>query len=76
MCRQTVDVLVQNDLGNMKSYELYTKIECGFLTRFHTMCPNTRIIWSNIFVRRYWSVAMNGKALETARKQVSLLVQY
>ena len=50
------------------------KNECD-LTRLLTMCLNARIIWSGILMRRYWSIATNGKALETVTKRVNLLVR-
>lgn len=39
------------------------------------MCPNVRIIWSDILMQRYLSVAMDGKVLEMARKRMNLLVR-
>lgn len=39
------------------------------------MCPNARIIWSDILMQRYLSVAMDGKVLEMARKRMNLLVR-
>jgi hypothetical protein len=37
--------------------------------------PNTRIIWSEILIRRYWHVAKgDGKIIENIRKRVNCAV--
>ena len=39
------------------------------------MCPNARIVWSEILMRRYWHSAQDGRALEKSRKRLNLLVR-
>jgi hypothetical protein len=65
--------LGSNDLGIQKTYELYSDIKLGLL-RLKVMCPNARIVWSEILMRRYWHSAQDGRALEKSRKILNLLV--
>jgi hypothetical protein len=44
--------LGSNDLGIKKTYELYSDIKLGLL-RLKVMCPNARIVWSEILMRSY-----------------------
>lgn len=70
-------VIVQlgsNDLGVVKSWQLFSDIECDLL-RLHALLPNVTIIWSDILQRRYWHNANNGTSVEKARKRVNLLVR-
>ena len=39
------------------------------------MCPNARIVWSEILMIRYWHSAQDGRALEKSRKRLNLLVR-
>ena len=57
-----------------KTYELYSDIKRG-LVRLKVMCPNARIVWSEILMRRYWHSAQDGRALEKSRKRLNLLVR-
>ena len=66
--------LGSNDLGIKKTYELYSDIKLGLL-RLKVMCPNARIVWSEILMRRYWYSAQDGRALEKSRKRLNLLVR-
>jgi hypothetical protein len=61
--------LGSNDLGIKKTYELYSDIKRG-LMRLKVMCPNARIVWSEILMRRYWHSAQDGRALEKSRKRL------
>jgi lysophospholipase L1-like esterase len=66
--------LGSNDLGIKKRYELYSDIKLGLL-RLKVMCPNARIVWSEILMRRYWHSAQDGRALEKSRKRLNLLLR-
>ena len=66
--------LGSNDLGSRSGTNLMINIEMDLL-RLNVLLPSTRIIWSEIFQRRYWHTAMNGKAIERARKRVNLAVK-
>jgi hypothetical protein len=66
--------LGSNDLGIKKTYELYSDIKLG-LMRLKVMCPNARIVWFAILMRRYWHSAQDGRALEKSRKRLNLLVR-
>ena len=43
--------------------------------RLKVMCPNARIVWFAILMRRYWHSAQDGRALEKSRKRLNLLVR-
>ena len=62
--------LGSNGLGKGKSCGLI--IDIG---RIRLLLPNTRIIWSEILMRRYWHVAKgDGKIIEKIRKRVNCAV--
>ena len=63
-----------NDLEIKKTYELYSDSKLGRM-RLKVMCPNARIVWSEILMRRYWHSAQDGRALEKSRKILNLLVR-
>jgi hypothetical protein len=63
-----------NDLGLTKRWQLFTDTECDLL-RLPALLPDVRITWSDILQRRYWHNATDGKAMERARKRVTLLVR-
>lgn len=70
-------ILIQlgsNDLGSRTGTSLILNIEIDLL-RLNVLLPSTKIIWSEILQRRYWHRAMNGKAIEKARKRVNLAVK-
>ena len=70
-------ILIQlgsNDLGSRTGTSLILNIEIDLL-RLNLLLPSTKIIWSEILQRRYWHRAMNGKAIEKARKRVNLAVK-
>ena len=60
--------LGSNDLGTCKSIDLIQNIERDIL-RLRLLLPSTRIIWSDILMRRYWHCAHNGTAIERAPKR-------
>ncbi|CAG2214541.1 unnamed protein product [Mytilus edulis] len=62
--------LGSNDLVKVKSLELIQNIERDIL-RLHLLLPNTRIVWSEMLMRRYWHGATDGKAIERSRKRVN-----
>lgn len=62
--------LGSNNLGLMKSIELMHNINLDLL-RIRLLMPNTAIVWSDILPRRYWHKAIDGKAMEKARKRVN-----
>lgn len=62
--------LGSNDLCTEKSVELIHNIERDIL-RMMILFPDTKIIWSDILMRRYWHSACNGKAIEKARLRVN-----
>ena len=53
--------LGSNDIGNIKACELIDDIKRDIL-RIRLLLPETRIIWSDILMRRYWHVADDGKS--------------
>lgn len=55
--------LGSNDLVKVKTLELIQNIERDIL-RLHLLLPNTRIVWSEMLMRRYWHGATDGKAIE------------
>ena len=63
-----------NDLGLTKRWQLFTDAECDLL-RLRALLPDVRITWSDILQRRYWHNATDCKAMERARKRVTLLVR-
>ncbi|CAC5370416.1 unnamed protein product [Mytilus coruscus] len=62
--------LGSNDLVKVKTLELIQNIERDIL-RLHLLLPNTRIVWSEMLMRRYWHDAKDGKAIERSRKRVN-----
>ncbi|XP_071131748.1 uncharacterized protein [Mytilus edulis] len=62
--------LGSNDLVKVKTLELIQNIERDIL-RLHLLLPNTRIVWSEMLMRRYWHGATDGKAIERSRKRVN-----
>ena len=60
--------LGSNDLGTCKSIDLIQNIEMCLLLH------STRIIWSDILMRKYWHCAHNGTAIERARKRINSAV--
>ena len=74
MAKLIVIQLGSNDLGIKKTYELYSDIKLGLL-RLKVMCPNARIVLSEILMRRYWHSAHDGRALEKSRKRLNLPVR-
>ena len=62
--------LGSNDLVKVKTLELIQNIERDIL-RLHLLLPNTRIVWSEMLIRRYWHGATDGKAIERSRKRVN-----
>ena len=66
--------LGSNDLGKGKSCGLIVDIKRD-IGRIRLLLPNTRIIWSEILLRRYWHVAKgDGKIIEKIRKRVNCAV--
>lgn len=66
--------LGSNDLGKGKSCGLIVDIKRD-IGRIRLLLPNTRIIWSEILMRRYWHVAKgDGKIIEKIRKRVNCAV--
>jgi hypothetical protein len=43
--------------------------------RFKLLLPNTKIVWSDILMRRYWHKARDGRAVERSRNRVNLAVK-
>lgn len=66
--------LGSNDLCKTTSWKLFSEIECDIL-RLRVRVPATKIIWSDMLMRRYWHEADSGKSVEKARKRVNLLVK-
>ncbi|XP_063439102.1 uncharacterized protein LOC134720647 isoform X1 [Mytilus trossulus] len=62
--------LGSNDLVKVKTLELIQNIVRDIL-RLHLLLPNTRIVWSEMLMRRYWHGATDGKAIERSRKRVN-----
>ncbi|CAC5425160.1 unnamed protein product [Mytilus coruscus] len=62
--------LGSNDLTKVKTIELIQNIERDIL-RLQLLLPNTRIVWSEMLMRRYWHGAKDGKAIERSRKRVN-----
>ncbi|CAG2243714.1 unnamed protein product [Mytilus edulis] len=62
--------LGSNDLVKVKTLELIQNIERDILC-LHLLLPNTRIVWSEVLMRRYWHGATDGKAIERSRKRVN-----
>ncbi len=63
--------LGSNDLGTVSVKELIEDMKCDLL-RLKLLLPNTKIVWNDILMRRYWHQAQNGKKLELARKRLNL----
>ena len=66
--------LGSNDLAERNSVDLTNDIKADIL-RIKLLLPNTRVIWSEILMRRYWHKAICGKKIELARKRVNLAVK-
>lgn len=66
--------LGSNDLGIKKSFELIDDIKTDLL-RIMMLLPDTKIVWSDILMRRYWHNAVDGKSIEIARKRVNLEIK-
>ena len=63
--------LGSNDLGKGKSCGLIVDIKRD-IGRTRLLLPNTRIIWNEILMRRYWHVAKgDGRIIEKIRKRVN-----
>ncbi|CAG2197012.1 unnamed protein product [Mytilus edulis] len=63
--------LGSNDLVKVKSLELIQNIERDIL-RLHLLLPNTRIVWSEMLMRRYWHGATDGKSYRKISKTSQL----
>jgi hypothetical protein len=42
------------------------------IIRFKLLMPNTKIVWSDILMRRYWHKARDDRAVERSRNCVNL----
>lgn len=62
-----------NDLGRTKLKVLMEDMEREIL-RLRLLLPDTKIIWSDLLMRRFWCHAKSGKAMEKARKRVNLAI--
>lgn len=63
--------LGSNDLGTIRTKALIEDIKTDLL-RVKLLMPNTKIVWSDILMRRYWHNAEDGKGLEKARIRLNL----
>jgi hypothetical protein len=61
-------------LTSIKFFDLISDIVRDIL-RIKLLLPNTKVVWSNILMRRYWHGADDGTAVERARKRVSCAVK-
>jgi lysophospholipase L1-like esterase len=66
--------LGSNDLTEIKTVELVNNITSDIL-RIKLLFPNAKVVWNEILMRRYWHNAIEGKAVELARKRVNLAVK-
>lgn len=67
--------LGSNDLGKKKGCELINDMKRDLL-RLHLLLPNTKIVWSDILMRRYWHVAeKDGKVIENMRLRVNSAIR-
>ena len=76
-CRSPAMILIHlgsNDIGTIKTFNLIENIETDIL-RLKLLFPNCLIIWSELFMRRYWHNAKKGTALEKARKRVNCAIK-
>ena len=55
-----------NDLTEVKTADLIHDISADII-RFKLLLPNTKIVWSDILMRRYWHKAWDGRAVERSR---------
>lgn len=62
--------LGSNDLGIGNSFELIEDMKRDLL-RIMLLLPDTKIMWSDILMRRYWHVARKGSKIELVRKRVN-----
>lgn len=62
-----------NDLGTIKSKDLVEDIKTDLL-RIMLLLPSTKILWSEMLMRRYWHNAEinEGNKFETARTRLNL----
>jgi len=70
-------VIVQlgsNDIMKVKSLELINNIQCSMLM-LKALCPNTRIIWSDMLPRIYWHGAKKPARVDLARKRVNRAIK-
>ena len=63
-----------NDLTEVKTADLIHDINADII-RFKLLLPNTKIVWSDILMRRYWHKALDGRAVERSRNRVNLAVK-
>jgi hypothetical protein len=63
-----------NDLTEVKTADLIHDISADII-RFKLLLPNTKIVWSDILMRRYWHKARDGRAVERSRNRVNLAVK-
>ena len=66
--------LGSNDLTSIKFFDLISDIVRDIL-RIKLLLPNTKVVWSNILMRRYWHGADDGTTVERARKRVNCAVK-
>ena len=66
--------LGSNDLTSIKSFDLISDIVRDIL-RIKLLLSNTKVVLSNVLMRRYWHGADDGTAVERARKRVNCAVK-
>ena len=62
--------LGSNDLGHLKSSELYLNIHADLL-RLRLLLPDTTLVWSSILPRKHWMGVDDFHAMEIARRKLT-----
>lgn len=67
--------LGSNDIGLRPCSDIIDDIKTDTL-RFKLLFPNTRVIWSELLMRRYWhSATKSGTRLEKVRKRINTAIK-